>query len=120
VREVVFSHDGRYFATAGKDRVARIWDIGSASQVAGLEHRGATIRIGKIAFSPDDRYVATALEAVVGALDKKALVWKWHPEDLLTEARRRVTRKKLTPGEWNFYLPSIEYRETFPDKGSPK
>jgi len=50
---VVFSHDGKLFATACDDRRVRIWDTSTGNSVnSGLPHEQ---RIKSLAFSPDNR-----------------------------------------------------------------
>jgi WD40 repeat protein len=55
-----FSRSGRYVATASADadadNTARVWDVASRREVARLRHGDG---VHAVAFSPDERYVAT-------------------------------------------------------------
>jgi serine/threonine protein kinase/WD40 repeat protein/tetratricopeptide (TPR) repeat protein len=58
VREVVFSSDGRYFATASTDNSARVWETASGRPAGpGLWHNNY---VATVAFSPDGRTLAAA------------------------------------------------------------
>jgi WD40 repeat protein len=66
INALAFSLDGRYFATAGEDSTARVWDVNTNRQVARLAHRHV---VEAIAFDPRGRYVAT------GSEDGTARLW---------------------------------------------
>jgi WD40 repeat protein/tRNA A-37 threonylcarbamoyl transferase component Bud32 len=55
---VAFTADGTLLASAGKDRVVRLWD--PATGVARRELRGHTGEVNEAAFSPDGRTLASA------------------------------------------------------------
>lgn len=71
---IAFSSDGRYFAIAGLDATARVWEMTSGLEVSRVYHEDMILAI---AFSADGRYLATASE------DSTAQVWQ-------TETGRRV------------------------------
>lgn len=50
-----------------------------------------------VAFSPDGRYI------VSGSSDSTARVWRWQPQDLITNACAYMPRN-LTRGEWQLYI----------------
>lgn len=50
-----------------------------------------------MAFSPDGKYIATA------SVDHTAGVHFWKPEDMISEACRRL-RRNLTVDEWERYM----------------
>lgn len=64
VTDVGVSRDGKLFASAGTDRLVRVWDSKTGSLVRSLRH--AVGRIGAIHFSPvDDRLVSANSDGVV-------------------------------------------------------
>ena len=72
VNAVVFSADGRLFATASKDTKVRLWDVsGSKTEVPLLPHRVFQHQSGVLAaaFSPDGKFLATA------SRDKTTRLW---------------------------------------------
>ncbi len=75
-RAVAFCPHGRWLATASDDDTARIWDVGSGSQLATFTHDNVVVGV---AFSPDGRWLATASE------DHAARVWD------VGSGRRRTT-----------------------------
>jgi WD40 repeat protein len=64
---VAFSPDGRLIASAGDDRVVRVWD--SATGRERLRLRGHHDSITRLAFSPDGRFVASC------GSDRTVRVW---------------------------------------------
>jgi hypothetical protein len=60
------------------------------------------IETGRLAFSPDGKYLVTG--------NKAWLLW---PDDLVAEACARLTRN-LSPEEWRQYLGDEPYRKTCP------
>lgn len=68
VRAVAWSPDGRYIASAGRDRVVLIWDVTSGSVVSA--YRNHRDEIWCLAWSPDSRYV------VSGGADATVQVWE--------------------------------------------
>ncbi len=58
IQDVSFSPDGRFVATASRDRTARIWDI-SGQQLKTLPHNGT---VNSIQFSPDGQHLITSSE----------------------------------------------------------
>ncbi|KAJ4195585.1 hypothetical protein NW755_001746 [Fusarium falciforme] len=69
VTSVRFSHDGMHIATSSH-RTARIFDIQTGEQVCVLDHNTPhtdhSIYISSVTFSPDDNYLATGGDHVVG------------------------------------------------------
>jgi WD40 repeat protein len=54
---VAFSPNGRYFAAACADHVARIWDLGTRQELFQVKHEQQD---GRVLFSPDSRYLLSA------------------------------------------------------------
>jgi WD40 repeat protein len=68
VVRVAFSRDGKYLASAGWDRRARIWEVATGKNIQTLNHQD---RIDSVAFSPDGRTLATA------GWGNSILIWDW-------------------------------------------
>lgn len=66
VARVVFSPDGKSLATAGRDKVARVWDVASGKELAALM---CPNEVTAIAFSPDGKSLAT------GCKDGSVKIW---------------------------------------------
>jgi WD40 repeat protein len=56
---LALSPDGRYLATASRNRVARLWQISSGKKVVEIRHNGF---VRDISFSPSGEHLATASE----------------------------------------------------------
>ena len=70
VEAVVFSPDGRWVATASRDKTARIWDVTGDQPLQALSHNNG---VEAVAFSPDGRWVAT------GGWGNRAVLWMLTP-----------------------------------------
>lgn len=82
VYTVAFSFDGKWLATASRDKTARIWDWNSGLLVAPpLQHQDV-VRV--VAFSPDDSTIATACD------DGAARMWDAHRYQQLVEMRHQA------------------------------
>jgi WD40 repeat protein len=77
VRAVALSSDGRILASAGTDRLVKLWDL-SAGKECGTLH-GHTAAINAVAFTPDGRLLASA--------DEDGAIRLWDPR---TGAERRT------------------------------
>lgn len=67
VADARFSSDGKYLLTAGRDGVARLWDIASGEVITAF--RGHLGQVTRVAFSPTGRQIATA------STDQTARLW---------------------------------------------
>lgn len=66
IRTLVFSPDGRWLASASRDKTARIWEVSTRKGQRVLEHPEP---LNAVAFSPDGRVVAT------GGDDRAVRLW---------------------------------------------
>jgi len=67
VLSVQVSRDGKLLATAGADRLAKIWELSTGKEVAKLEgHAGPVVAV---AFNADGTQLAS------GGMDKEIKVW---------------------------------------------
>lgn len=96
VTSVAFSPDGKYVISGSHDLTARVWDAATGQELSRMRHK---IFVRAVAFSPDSKYVLT------GDYYEPVYMWKWRPEDLITDACSRVTRN-LTRVEWQKYIGS--------------
>jgi WD40 repeat protein len=55
---VAFSPDGKWLATAGRDRSVKIWDMGNGHEL--LAYPGHDHYVRAVAFSPDGKWIASA------------------------------------------------------------
>lgn len=67
VKSTAYSHDGKYLATASRDKTAKIWERAGGRELRTFFGHQSTIN--NIIFSPSDKYIATS-----GA-DGKAIIW---------------------------------------------
>jgi len=95
IPRIAFSPDGKYVATASFDGSAKVWDATSGQEwltlSAGLD------QLSDVAFSPDGTRLAT------GGFEGRVRVYALRLEDLVAQARSRVTRS-LTTDECRKYL----------------
>jgi len=66
VQRVVFSPDGKRLATAGSDKVVRVWEGETGKELAALP---SPDRVGVVAFSPDGKSLAA------GSKDGSVRIW---------------------------------------------
>lgn len=93
VTSVVFSHNGKLLAAGSKDRTAKVFNL-QGQELHSFSHPAG---INDVAFSPDDKELATAC-------DNNR--WYIHPLNLKAaeaEALTKVTRKKLTEEECRMF-----------------
>lgn len=100
-----FTPDGKNVVIISGDHTARIWEISTGREVAGLLHPSDPYNVS---VSPNGRYIATLAGGDV------VTVWLWRSEDVIAEAHRRLTRN-LTFEEWKRFFGDEPYRKTCPN-----
>jgi len=108
---LAFSHDGRYAATGGSDRIARVWRFPDMIEAIRLTH---PIGVREVAFSADDRFLMVWTGDIL-ASPQAVRRWPLLLEVLVDEACERLARN-LTLGEWRQHLPAEPYRRTCPNR----
>jgi len=83
VNAVQFDSSGQFIATGSSDKNGRVWDVVSGGELLRVKHEES---VSAVNFSPDSRILATS------SWDKTVRVWLIQPDDLITEARSRLTR----------------------------
>lgn len=79
---IVYSPDGRYLLSGGRDALLRVWDLETELRLSPLspEHPAHLFTVNHIAFSPDGQYFATA------SRDKTLKIWDARTFQLLKVA----------------------------------
>ncbi len=96
VSECAFSPDESTLATLSERGHVRLWSVAGGHELGCLALPAANV--AAFAFSPDGRFVATA------GWDGIVRLWHWRAEDLIAEARTRLTRE-LSADERERHLP---------------
>lgn len=76
VNGLAFSKEGGALATAGEDRIIRVWQVNTSKE--SLTLKGHTGRVMGVAFSPDGHYLASA------GMDRRVRIWNAKGENLRT------------------------------------
>jgi WD40 repeat protein len=81
VVDVAYSPDGRTLASAGTDRLVRLWDLAAGTELGVL--RGHRDAVRRVAYSPDGRTVASAshdgtIKLWDAATDAELRTWRGH------------------------------------------
>jgi WD40 repeat protein len=92
VMKIVFSPDGKQFATGSWDHTVKLWDAATKQELATFRGHQDIVRF--IAFSPNGRYL------VSGSDDKTAILWPAVPaqEEILRGHRETVNSVAFSPG----------------------
>jgi WD40 repeat protein/DNA-binding SARP family transcriptional activator len=101
VLSVSFSPDGGVLETSGSDGTAALWDVGSGKQI-GTPLAGPP-GSAVAAFDPTGHTLATAFQ------DGTVLLWDVDPASWRARACA-VAGRRLTPQEWQEFLPNRPYK----------
>ncbi len=67
VKSAVFSPDGKFLVTGGRDRTAKLWEVSTGREMRTFIGHEGTVQA--LCFSPDGKYIAT------GSTDKTVKLW---------------------------------------------
>ncbi len=95
---VAFSPDGKYVISGSQDLTVRVWDAATGKEISRISTPNVNL-IRNVAFSPDGKY------ALAGDYYENIYMWKWRPEDIITDACARAARNP-TRAEWQEYIGS--------------
>lgn len=74
VETVVFSRDGKWLATTGRELKVRVWDAASGAPLAVLDGLSAPVERGAVLFSPDNRFLIAGASSNLVVWDTRS--WK--------------------------------------------
>jgi WD40 repeat protein len=111
VSSVTFSPDGQRLASGSEDGLVILWDV-ATQQPLGLPLVNGD-RVWRVAFSPDDKTLASA-----GRNDGTILLWDVDPTSWQARACRMVNRN-LSLAEWQRYRGDEPYQVVCPDAPRP-
>lgn len=112
--EIEFTPDSQNLAATYHDGFAFIWRLRDKSAIAQIPLNGPQ-ELGSrgVSFTPDGKLLIIEDDPKSGQGNVIRMVW-WHPDDLINEACRRLSRN-LTSAEWEQYLLSEPYNKTCPN-----
>jgi WD40 repeat protein len=102
VGAMAFSADSRYALISASDRIVRIWDLQSGTEVARIPLSSHASALG---FTKDLRIAIADSEHFA--------YYSWKPHDLIQELCQKVSRN-LTKAEWRHYGSGEPYQKVCP------
>ncbi|MBN1524040.1 MAG: WD40 repeat domain-containing protein [Spirochaetales bacterium] len=74
IKSLMFSPNSRYFISGSLDKTIKLWDIANSKAIKSLSFKGWLDWVNCVAFSPDGKFIAAALNNTIILFDSRTLV----------------------------------------------